>query len=126
MCAYVSLCVCAFFNMLTNDLLLSSQDLRELTAADVDRAAASDPTRALPIAQRNRLARLIKVESEYVHTHAKPRMQAVHMRKHAVALFTRTLGPLALSAVIWPHCWRGNSAAMHIANGGIWTVEVQL
>ena len=35
-----------------------------LTAADVDRAMAANPARALPIAQRNRLARLIEVDLE--------------------------------------------------------------
>ena len=51
----------------------SPQDLRVLTAADVDRAMAANPARALPIAQRNRLARLIEVDLESTAhvTHAR-------------------------------------------------------
>ena len=54
--------------------LVSLQDLRELTAADVDRAAARDPTRALPMSQSNRLARLIEVNTGSTcaaHTHTR-------------------------------------------------------
>ena len=90
---------------------ISLQDLRELTVADVDRAAARDPTRALPMSQSNRLARLIEVNTgltcaAHTHTrraqpqkrktarahararrlaHARARQQAVHARRRDIA-----------------------------------------